>query len=53
VRAFGLRYLKPALGTLQVRFRTFHLRLRRQILALGVIHFLLSHQAGFGFRDAV
>ena len=34
-------------------FAGFHLRLRGQILALRVVHFLLRHQARLRLRDAV
>ncbi len=49
----GLGGCEHAFGGLQVRFRRFHLCGRRESLALGIVHFLLRHQAGLRLRNAV
>ena len=48
---FGCSQL--ALGRIQRRFASVHLRGRRKILALGIVHFLLGHDARLSLEDSV
>ena len=49
----GLSGRELALGRLQIRFRSFHLRRRGQSLSLRIIHLLLRDQSRLRFSDAV
>ncbi len=49
----GFRSRQHAFGGLQIRLGSFHLRRHGKSPALGIVHFLLRHQARLGLRDAI